>query len=165
MDIDQARTHIMAWITEFVEQPQAQLGGWPPCPFARRARLENRFEIRAGRVDPYTDLAHIDISGRDVVIVVYEPQEFAAEEFNRQITAVNQAFLVPRDLVALADHPQDPEQVNGVVMNQGQWALALVQPLEMLNQHAQQLARRGFYDGWPEPYLQLLFEHRRDPRS
>ena len=155
----------MTWLTEFVEQPHAQLAGWPPCPFARKARLDNQFEIRAGVIDPYTDLAHIEIGGLDVVAVVYRPADFTAKEFNLQISAVNSGFLTPRNLLALADHPDDIEEVNGVIMNQGTWAIAFVQPLTKLNQHAQQLARRGFYDGWPQHYLAALFEHRQDPRS
>ena len=37
------------YIIDFVEQPQPKLGNLPVCPFARKARLENRirFEVRA----------------------------------------------------------------------------------------------------------------------
>jgi hypothetical protein len=69
------------------------------------------------------------------------------------------------DLIALEDHPADPEIVNGIVMNQGKYALALVQPLEDLNQRAAGMASRGFYGTWPETYLKQLFHHRRDPRT
>jgi hypothetical protein len=50
-------------------------------------------------------------------------------------------------------------------MNQGTYALALVQNLTDLNSKAQQMAQKGFYDTWPEDYLQELFQHRQDPRS
>jgi hypothetical protein len=49
-------------------------------------------------------------------------------------------------------------------MNQGTYALALVQSLSDLNDRAKQLASKGFYDTWPEEYLQPLFKHRKDPR-
>ena len=58
----------------------------------------------------------------------------------------------------------DVEMVNGVCMNQGTYALALVQSLSDLNVKAQQMATKGFYDSWPEDYLQQLFQHRQDPR-
>jgi hypothetical protein len=80
------------------------------------------------------------------------------------IELVNQEVLLPRDMIALEDHPDDPEIVNGVVMNQGQYALALVQSLSDLNTKAQQMAAKGFYHNWPEQYLQGLFQHRQDPR-
>jgi hypothetical protein len=50
-------------------------------------------------------------------------------------------------------------------MNQGTYALALVQNLTDLDQKAKQMASKGFYNNWPEQYLQGLFQHRKDPRS
>ena len=50
-------------------------------------------------------------------------------------------------------------------MNQGTYALALVQNLSDLNEKAQLVAKKGFYDAWPEQYLEQLFKHRIDPRS
>jgi hypothetical protein len=49
-------------------------------------------------------------------------------------------------------------------MNQGKYALSLVQSLSDLDRRAQQMATKGFYHDWPEEYLQGLFEHRKDPR-
>jgi hypothetical protein len=73
--------------------------------------------------------------------------------------------LLTKNLLALEDHPADPEIVNGVCMNQGTYALALVQSLSDLNDKAQMVAKKGFYDTWPNEYLQALFQHREDPRS
>jgi hypothetical protein len=65
----------------------------------------------------------------------------------------------------LEDHPADQEIVNGICMNQGTYALALVQSLSDLNIKAQLMATKGFYDSWPEDYLTALFQHREDPRK
>jgi hypothetical protein len=78
---------------------------------------------------------------------------------------LNEQFLVRHNLLALADHPGDPEIVNGVSMNQGTYALALVQSLSDLNHKAKAMADKGFYDSWPEEYLTMLFQHRADPRK
>ena len=154
----------MAWITGFVEQPHPALAGWPPCPYARRARTENLLEIRPG-TEPYWDLMHVELGRLDVLAFVYEPAHFTAAEFEDLVQRGNQGFLVARDLIALPDHPKAPEIVNGVLMNQGQWAIVFVQSLSKLNSHARTLAERGFYHGWPEDYLRMLFEHRKDPRT
>jgi transcription initiation factor TFIIIB Brf1 subunit/transcription initiation factor TFIIB len=92
MNFEQAQLDILAWITGFVERPHPALSGWAPCPYARRARLEGKFEIRLGHIDPYTDLQHINIGELDVVALVYDPTEFEPEQFNQQITAVNQGL-------------------------------------------------------------------------
>jgi hypothetical protein len=92
------------------------------------------------------------------------PTSFYAQ-FTSDVQAANQEVLVARDLLALEDHPGDPEIVNGVSMNQGTYALALVQNLSDLNQKAHAIARKGFYNTWPEDYLKGLFQHRQDPRK
>jgi len=165
MDFVQAKGDIINWITGFVEQPHPALNGWPPCPHARRARMEARLDIRPGVADPYTDLRTTELGPYEVIAMIYDPAEFAADEFDQQIRAANTAFLVPRNLIALGDHPKAPETVNGVTMNQGQWAIAFVQSLSQLNAVAVGLAGRGYYHGWPEEYLHALFEHRKDPRE
>ena len=68
-------------------------------------------------------------------------------------------------MIALADHPQSPEVVNGVKFNQGKYALVLVQSHTKLHSHATILADKGYYDGWDEEYLQDVFAHRTDPRK
>ena len=165
MDFEQAKQDILQWVVEFVEKPHADLNGWPPCPFARRARVEGQFDIRAGRVDPYTDLRQAELGSFTVAAYVYDAAQFDPDEFDEFVTAANQAFLLPRNLIALADHPDAPEQINGVIMNQGTWALAFLQPLDKLDEFARVIAQRGYYDGWPEHYLQELFQGRQDPRS
>jgi hypothetical protein len=165
MDFARAQQDVLSWLTDFVEQPNSQLNGWPPCPYARKARLAGEFDIRPGTVDPYTDLRACEITPFAVVAYVYDPDQYSAEEFDQQIQAVNQGFLIPRALIALADHPGSLETVKGVVMNQGRWAIAFVQPLKELNHFARALAGKGYYDGWPEDYLRDLFVGREDPRS
>ena len=115
--------------------------------------------------EPYQDLMHVDLGHLDVMAFVYNPSDFAAAEFEDLVHRANRGFLLPRDLIALPDHPDAPEIVNGVAMNQGTWAIVFVQSLGKLNSHARTLADRGFYHGWPEHYLSVLFEHRQDPRS
>jgi len=165
MDFTQARIDIINWITGFVEQPHPALGGWPPCPHARRARLDGQFDIREGRIDPYTDLMKAEMDDYLVIAYVYDPKVIDAGRFNQQVDAVNQAFLLSRDIIALADHPDAPEDVLGVTMNQGTYAIAFIQPLSKLNQFARQIAAKGYYQDWPEDYLGDLFRFREDPRS
>lgn len=165
MDFVQARIDIINWVTGFVERPHPALKGWPPCPHARRARLDGEFDIREGRIDPYSDLMNVDMADFMVIAFVYDRDIMTADRFNQQIDAVNRGFLISRDIIALADHPDAPEDVLGVSMNQGTYALAFVQPLAKLNAFARQIAAKGYYHDWPEEYLEDLFQFREDPRS
>jgi hypothetical protein len=165
LDLERVSYDIERWIANFVEIPHPSLGGWAPCPYARKARLDRDFEVRLG-VNPYFDLKGVSQTGitKSVVIFAYESTAYTPEQFNTLLQSANTEFLLDKDLLALEDHPATPEIVNGVSMNQGIYALALVQNLTDLNVKARALASKGFYTGWSESYLQELFQHRQDPR-
>jgi hypothetical protein len=166
MELEQVKQDIESWIENFVEVPHPALGGFPPCPFARQARMKRTFEVYLGS-DPYYDLknrARWGMGNREVIIYAYDPAEWSHELFSTSIESANTEHLLRVDMLALEDHPADVENVNGVIMNQGKYALALVQCLSDLNTKAKQMASKGFYHGWPEEYLQGLFHHRQDPR-
>lgn len=167
MEIEQVKKDIELWIANFLEVPHPALGGFSPCPYARAARVKNSYTVYLG-TDPYYDLKHCGRQGmgnREVVIYVYDPTEWAHEQLAGSIELANREVLVPRDMLALGDHPNDAEIVNGVCMNQGTYALALVQSLSDLDAKAKVMAERGFYNTWPEEYLTALFQHRKDPRA
>ena len=167
MDIEQVKKDIESWIVNFVEVPHPALGGFPPCPYARSARLKRSYEVYLG-MDPYYDLknrARMGMGNREVIIYAYDPAEWNHELFSASLHSANTEFLLHKDILALEDHPHDVEMVNGVCMNQGTYALALVQSVSDLNVKAKIMANKGFYDTWPEDYLQALFQHRQDPRK
>lgn len=167
LNLETVKTDIEQWIIDFVEVKNPALGDWPPCPYARKARLEKDYEVRIGR-DPYYDLVDIAIhglGGKSVVVIAYDPGVVDYNEFHYKLKLANETWLLRNDILALEDHPSDQEIVNSVCMNQGTYALALVQSLSDLNNKAKIMAAKGFYDSWPEDYLQSLFQHREDPRT
>ncbi len=167
MDLHTVKQDIESWIETFVEIPHPALGDWPPCPYARNARLNQEYEVRIG-INPLLDLAQLALSGlgnKKVIVLAYDPVRWTYDQFHEALEQANCEFLAAKDIIVLEDHPADPEIVNGVSMNQGTYALALVQSLSDLNDKAELMARKGFYDTWPEDYLQTLFRHRKDPRS
>ena len=166
MDIEKVKADIEQWIVNFLEVPHPALGGFPPCPYARSARIKKSYAVYIG-TDPYYDLKNRGRQGmgdKEVVIYVYDPREWSHDMLASSIESANKEVLLPRDMLALEDHPDDIEMVNGVCMNQGTYAMALVQSLSDLNAKAALMASKGFYHAWPEEYLQALFQHRKDPR-
>ena len=166
LNLETVKQDIERWIVEFVEVPHPALSGWAPCPYARKARLDRDFDVRLG-LAPLHDLIKISktgIEGKGVVVIAYDPRHHTHKEFSLALDIANREFLLPNDLLALEDHPDDLEIVNGIAMNQGTYALALVQSVSDLNKKSQLVAQKGFYDTWPEEYLKVLFKHRIDPR-
>jgi hypothetical protein len=167
LDLTTVKQDIEHWIETFVEVPHPALGGWPPCPYAKKARLEKDFDIRIG-MDPYFDLVNLAQDGlgnKSVVIFAYDPVEWPYEQFSFSLKTANENYLLKQDILALEDHPADPEIVNGISMNQGTYAMALCQSVTDLDAKARHMAAKGFYATWPEDYLTALFQHRVDPRQ
>jgi hypothetical protein len=164
MNFEQAKTDIEQWIVDFVEKPNPLLNNWPPCPYARQARLNQQVDIRPGCFNPIDDIKQVELGQFEVVAYVYDQERWSADEFNKLVDIVNQVHLSSQGLIALADHPDDVESVNGVVMNQGTYAIVFVQDLAKLNHFAKILGGKDFYNGWDEEYLKVLFAGREDPR-
>ena len=164
MNFEQSKLDIEQWIINFVEKPNPLLNNWPPCPYARQARLNKKVDIRSGGFNPIDDLKQVNMGEFEVLAYVYDCKQWSAAEFNELVETVNVSYLAQRGLIALADHPDDAELVNGVAMNQGTYAIVFVQELAKLNHFAKILAGKGFYNGWPEEYLTVLFNGREDPR-
>lgn len=167
MELEQVKQDIELWITNFLEVPHPALGGFPPCPYARSARVKKSYAVYLGS-DPYYDLmirSRQGMGNKEVVIYVYDPKEWSHNLLASSIELANKEMLLPKDMLALEDHPDDVEMVNGVCMNQGTYAMAMVQSLSDLNAKAKVMASKGFYHTWPEEYLTALFHHRQDPRA
>jgi hypothetical protein len=166
LNLETVKQDILEWSRSFVEVAHPALGGWAPCPFARKARLTGTVGIFVGH-DPYFDLKNCSREGTgkyEVIIHAYDPSEWSYNRFHTLLDAANKDFLLTRDLLALEDHPADVEIVNGVCMNHGKYALSLLQSLPKLDSAASQMAAKGFYHTWPEEYLTALFANRKDPR-
>jgi hypothetical protein len=167
LDIAQVTQDILHWSETFVEVPHPALGNWAPCPFARKARLAGTVKIIVGS-DPYFDLftrCKDGLGTAEIVIYAYDPAEWDYATFHSSLDQANREFLLAHDLLVLEDHPADPEIVNGISMNQGTYALAMLQSLSKLNTAAQQMHHKGFYESWTDQYLEQLFQHRADPRN
>jgi len=167
MKLEDVQKNIADWIENFLEVGHPNLGGRSPCPFARSARVKNSYEVRLGTelYNDMMDVGRLGLGDKEVLIYAYPQDFYSAEEFQQLIEQVNLGFLIPVDLIALDDHPLWVEEVNGVIFNQGEYALALVQSLSDLNQRSRAMAEQGFYKDWPDDYLQDLFKHRKDPRT
>ncbi len=162
MDQQQIQQQLEAWLADFVEKPNPMLNGWAPCPYARRARVTNRFDIQFA--DPQ-DLVTViqaaakQLHDRDVVAVCVDPGKISAEELEHMVEAQNQ-LLQCQDVLLLEDHPDAVEIINGVHMNFGVCAIVFVQQLSMINAASEQLKNQGYYDCWSPDNLDSVVSWR-----
>ena len=158
MNFEQAKEDILNWIVNFVEQGNPKLGGRSPCPFARRSRLENRLNVLEG-CDLFNDITGLIQTwddSHDVVVFVYDKEKYIVDELSTYIKQLNTHHALPKDILILEDHPDDPEMVNGVNMNQGQYILVLCQRFSKVNLASAELKEQGYYDLWSKEYYDYV---------
>jgi len=144
------KNEIQKWLDEFVTQPNPLLNGFPPCPYARAAIVDY---VETDHVS--NSLEHLLENWNDDIQVVclytatenYTPEglSYIVKEFNK--------VAMPKDIVALEDHPEDEEDVNGVKMNFGKCIIILVQRLSKINEASETLKKKGYYDVWSQENL------------
>jgi hypothetical protein len=141
---------LLTWMKEFVEVPHPSLGNWPPCPYARQARLNNKMSIvhsHFGNLvnDVETNLHLLDT--KDVFVVMFDHTRVDAAMLSKLVKIYN-GILMSHDYVILEDHPDALEYVNKVNMNFGHCGLLIVSKLTQLNTASTNLKAKGYYAHW-----------------
>ena len=149
---EQITADLITWLKEFVEKPNSALGNWPPCPYARQARLTNKVEIIFTQAkdllfDVTNNIAVLD--NKDVIVYCFDHTEITSDALVILVTGMNDT-LMKRNIVGLEDHPDAVELINGVQMNFGKCGLLLVAKLDKLNNASDTLRSKGYYKHWSQ---------------
>jgi hypothetical protein len=150
MDKEYITKKLVEWMVSFVEQSNSALGNWPPCPYARAARVNNQIEILISDVaDLYFNtvdsIQHLE--NKEVVVICFDHHQIDAVTLQELVSGLNNKLMVD-NYVVLEDHPHIPEYVSGVKMNFGECGLLVVQKLDKLNTASAQLKEKGYYHHW-----------------
>ena len=163
MNHDYIVEKLTTWMKEFVEVPNKLLGNWPPCPYARQARINNKIEIVYSGHDviPATVEQNLNkLEDKDVVIVYFDHKMIQPDELAALVKVYNESFLMSRNYVALEDHPDSVEYVNNVKMNFGECGLLIVSKLDMLNDASDKIQEKGYYKHWSQEELDTVVSWR-----
>jgi hypothetical protein len=139
------------WLINFVEVPNPALNNWAPCPYARRARIENQLEIIfCNNQDLKTAVVNSLslLSTKEVVVICFDHTKISGSDLTHTVIDLNKE-LMPK-YVVLEDHPNVPELLNGVSMNFGKCGLLILSELSKLNTASDQLKSKGYYNHWPK---------------
>jgi hypothetical protein len=160
MDEQSIRQQLEQWLTNFVEQSNPLLNNWPPCPYARQARLANRIYIVFD--SPLEIAEYVSfLNDYDVVVLCFDHVKFSASQIELFTKHIN-SILLWKDYVVLEDHPDSAEFINGVKMNFEKCGLMVLQRLSKLNTAADQLKNKGYYTTWSEENLDQVVNWRYD---
>jgi hypothetical protein len=155
-DLETLKIDVSAWILNWVSKYNTQLET-TPCPFARQALLTNKVDWHYSKSLSDLELKLISVAHKglsnDVLIIGLDPLTIRATDLSQTIQIYNNKLLLPNDIVALEDHPDDVEYVNNVKMNHGNWALILLQNNSKLNSASEILRHQGYYKLWTPEQL------------
>ena len=160
MDEQTIKQKLQHWLVNFVEQSNPLLNNWPPCPFARQARIANKIHIVFDNplaIDQYIN----QLEDYDVVVLCFDHTKFSASQIELFTQHVN-SMLMLQDFVVLYDHPDSEEFINGAKMNFGECGLMILQRLSKLNTAADQLRNKGYYTTWSNENLDDVVNWRYD---
>ena len=151
---------IQNWINNFVTKPNPVFGNLPPCPFARKAIVDNKVEFQEmiGTTDYatlYQTVCNFDWDTKDVLCMILPGDHFSAKETVEIARDLNSYFM-RRDIVVLEDHPKISERVSSVKLNNGEFILFLAQSLSKLNHFSKVLESGPYYKNWSKSYLQSV---------
>ena len=149
---------MVQYLDTVLEQPHPVFGGLPICPFAKKARLQNKIfytvltlsmdQLHADSALRQAIAAFQESSQYDVLLVI-SPDETAltvaqVQDFVEQLNR----DLAPQGLTAFGGHPQDTFNVQGVFTRREPFINLTIQSMTVLQTASQQLARTTYYQHW-----------------
>jgi hypothetical protein len=145
------------YIIDFVEQPHPKLGNLPVCPFARKARLENRIQFEVLELTREGILALVPSFKAKpelhMMICIHPRKDgLSSAEVYRLVEVLNQA-LPAMNLSALGGHPEDPFNIDGLYTRREPYPNIQLLRLDVGERAHQSIKNSGYYDRWTESNL------------
>ena len=157
---------ILEWSEKYLEPKNKHLGDVPVCPYARKARLQNKYRIlecnnfayfqdtiiEGAKLAKNPDI-QIDIVGCDDI--GYEPEQLSS------VIDVLNRVLVPNDIYLMGSHPYDDDEDDPVdFLDTDDWEpenefmMVLIQKFDELEKASDNLRKTGYYEHWPSDYYE-----------
>ena len=166
-NLEEATSYIKKWLDEFVTQPNPLLNNFPPCPYAQQAILDNKVEYEVADIDINLYLIKKAKQWDEKIdVCVIFVADIATGELSSLVKSTNEIYLMEDNFVALEDHPDDEENINGVIMNNGKYPIVLMQRLSKIQMFSGFLKKKGYYDVWSKENLDDVVnwrQHHEDP--
>ena len=170
---------VKLWSKHFLEVSNKHLGGFPACPFAKKAWLDNKVQVEI-KIKNYhykkelNELIYkLDFNEKEILIFcdpyysytpnkLHEITEYYNDKYNKldmyfmsfhphnPATSQDQAFLV------------EPEGKIPEVESDLKYSMMLVQKFSQLEEASDKLKRLGYYKKWPNEYYKDVVETRRN---
>lgn len=164
---------ILAWSAHTLQKPNPYYNGLPPCPYAQKAWEDEKvillFKYECGMQVLYSTLSQWE-DAFDLAIIVDLNFKKDPDEFHDYLEQINQAvsdgFFIDRDMWVMGFHPHDDandfvDDQSFMQMVDDEYAMIFVQRLSKVQEAADKLAQKGYYDNYLAEYnASEIFEQR-----
>lgn len=133
---------IESWIIDVLSKPEKVFANLPPCPFAKKAWLDNKVDVKE-----FISFEQLEEDIKELKeVIIFRFEDISARDLEDITKEYNQKYP---NLLFLEEHPDLVECFNGLVTNHGK-AMLIVQDRKELEDARKQLQRTGYYDNWSE---------------
>jgi len=164
---------IMAWSDHTLHKPNPFYNGMPPCPYAQKAWEDNKVLILF-KYDTNMQVLYSTISqwedAFDLVIIVDMAFQKDPDVFHDYLEQLNEAIsdgvFIDRDMWLMGFHPHDEpndfiDDNSFMQIVEDEYAMIFVQRLSKVQESADKLAKKGYYDNYLEEYdAEQIFQKR-----
>ena len=155
---------IMQWSADALEKPSPHFNNLPPCPYARSAWMDNKVSILF-KYEPSYQVLYSCISRFDdvfdVAIIIDTNPDEDSDAFHEYLDQLNDVIangmFIDKDIWLMGFHPADEPSdfVEEVVFDRDidtAYSMIFVQRLSKLQESADKLDKKGYYDSYDGKY-------------
>tara|TARA_R110001599_G_scaffold319439_1_gene529259 strand:- start:789 stop:1376 length:588 start_codon:yes stop_codon:yes gene_type:complete len=164
---------ILQWSSTALQKPSKFFNNLPPCPFAKKAWSQEKVAIIFKKEDSYQTLWSCISKFNDdydLAIVVDTDYKKGPEDFHDYLDQLNDVIsngmFIDKDIWLMGFHPEDEandlvEEVSIDDITGTDYAMIFVQRLSKLQEAADKLNKKGYYDSYDKDYdVKEIYEKR-----
>tara|TARA_B100000780_G_scaffold278477_1_gene252126 strand:- start:1461 stop:2054 length:594 start_codon:yes stop_codon:yes gene_type:complete len=149
---------IRLWSSEILEKPSPYFNNIPPCPYAKKAWMSDRVAIlfihENNHQTLYSCISQWD-DKQDIALIADLGNTKNVDEFHEYLDQLNQVIsdgmFIDRDIWLMGFHPDDDpsefvQDAEFITSAETPYAVIFVQRLSKLQQAADKLNKKGYYD-------------------
>lgn len=154
---------ILTYMTDFLERSNPIFSNMPPCPYARKERVDNKIYFletpltEQGPSESFLEeIRQFDNNEQWSTMLAYSPTMAldvqACYSFAQRITDA----LMDIDILAIPLHPDDPFSVQGLRTRQVPCVMMLIQRRAFLSDAKEKLLKTKYYANWSDQEERIM---------
>tara|TARA_R100000329_G_scaffold51007_1_gene47112 strand:- start:1362 stop:2018 length:657 start_codon:yes stop_codon:yes gene_type:complete len=152
------RKEIRDWSKHSLEKANENYNGFPPCPYAAKAWIDNKVDIQFKYdLSPeklYENISHYN-DKYELIILVDLEYELEPDRFHGYLEGINEAIsndaFQDKDIYVMGFHPED--DTNEIIESDSfetevddVYSMIFIQRLSLLERASEKLRSKGYYD-------------------